>query len=76
MVKKQGASKATDIYGIGAVLYELVSGTTPFYGDDIKTLFNNITNKKLMFPEFFSDAIKDLLKKLLDKNPKKRKLKI
>ena len=72
MVKKQGASKATDIYGIGAVLYELVSGTTPFYGDDIKTLFNNITNKKLMFPEFFSDAIKDLLKKLLDKNPKKR----
>ena len=72
MVKKQGASKATDIYGIGAVLYELVSGTTPFYGDDIKTLFNNITKKKLLFPEIFSNTLQDLLKKLLEKNPKKR----
>jgi serine/threonine protein kinase len=72
MVKHQGATKVTDIYGIGAVLYELVSGTTPFYGNDLRTLYNNIANKKLMFPEFFSDTLKDLLKKLLEKNPKKR----
>ena len=72
MIKKQGASKATDIYGIGAVLYELVSGTTPFYGNDLRTLYNNIIKKKLLFPEFFSETLKDLLKKLLEKNPKKR----
>jgi serine/threonine protein kinase len=72
MVQRQGASKATDIYGIGAVLYEMVSGSTPFYGDDLITLYNNIAKKKLLFPEFFSETIKDLLKKLLEKNPKKR----
>ena len=72
MVKRQGASKATDIYGIGAVLYEMVSGSTPFYGNDLVTLYNNIAKKKLLFPEFFSESIKDLLKKLLEKNPKKR----
>ena len=72
MIKKQGASKVTDIYGIGAVLYELVSGTTPFYGNDLRTLYNNIIKKKLLFPQFFSETLKDLLKKLLEKNPKKR----
>ena len=72
MIKKQGASKVTDIYGIGAVLYELVSGTTPFYGNDLRTLYNNIIKKKLLFPQFFSETLKNLLKKLLEKNPKKR----
>ena len=72
MVKRQGATKSTDIYGIGAVLYEMISGTTPFYGNDLRTLYNSIVKKQLLFPEFFSDTIKDLLKKLLEKNPKKR----
>ena len=72
MIQKKESSKASDIYGIGAVLYEMISGTTPFYGDDLKTLYTNITRKKLMFPEYFSDKIKDLLKKMLEKNPGKR----
>jgi len=73
MVKKQGASKATDFYGIGAVLYELISGTKPFYENDLRALYNNnITKKRLLFPEFFSDKLKNLLTKLLEKDPKVR----
>ena len=72
MVNKKGASKASDIYGIGAVLFELISGTPPFYANDINTLYQNIIGNKLIFHDYFSDELKDLLSKLLEKDPNKR----
>ena len=72
MVNKKGASKASDIYGIGAVLFELISGTPPFYANDINTLYQNIIGNKLIFHDYFSDELKDLLSKLLCRDPNKR----
>mgnify|MGYP002622703822 CR=1 FL=1 len=72
MSERKGFTKASDIYGIGAVLYEMMSGHTPFYEDDLRTLYTNITQKKLLFPEYFSERARNLLKKLLEKNPQKR----
>ena len=60
-----------DIYAIGCIIYELVSGISPLF----LTNFNHITKKKeeeLFFFNYFSDNLKDLLSKMLGKEPKKR----
>ena len=72
MLSKEGTTKASDIYGIGAILFELISGAPPFFNQDENLMYKNISENKLMFPEFFSQEIKDLLRKMLDKNPTKR----
>ena len=72
MIIRKGAGKSADMYGIGAVLYEMIRGTPPFYSKDIKTLYYNITQSKLVLPDYFSNELKDLLKQLLCKDPHKR----
>ena len=68
---RQGTGISADIYAIGALLYELVSGIPPLYF--IKKSFNNKNNEEeLFFPNFFSNNLKDLLSKLLCKEPNKR----
>ena len=72
MISKEGTTKASDIYGIGAILFELISGAPPFFSQDEDLMYKNISENRLMFPEFFSEELKDLLRRMLDKNPKKR----
>ena len=68
----KGVGKSGDLYGIGAVLYEMISGMPPFFSNEIAVLFNKIKNCQLVLPKFFSEDLKDLLRKLLEKDPEKR----
>eukprot|EP00331_Platyophrya_macrostoma_P003886 CAMPEP_0176411094 /NCGR_PEP_ID=MMETSP0127-20121128/3418_1 /TAXON_ID=938130 /ORGANISM="Platyophrya macrostoma, Strain WH" /LENGTH=400 /DNA_ID=CAMNT_0017790657 /DNA_START=1 /DNA_END=1203 /DNA_ORIENTATION=- len=72
MLKRQGATWATDVYGIGTILYELLVGEPPFYSHDISTIYDNMKKGKLTFPKTMSPVAKDLLTKLLDQNPASR----
>jgi serine/threonine protein kinase len=67
---KRGTGKSSDIFGIGAILYEMICGSPPFYAN----CKSNIKNKEnhLLFHDYFSDELKDLLSKLLFKDPTKR----
>jgi len=47
MLSESGVGKPADLYQIGAVLYELILGVTPFYTNNIKKLYHSIQNDKL-----------------------------
>lgn len=69
----QGAhAPAVDWWSFGCVVYEMLSGTMPF-GDSADLtkyeIYTNITEKKLRFGKGFTSRSKNLLLRLLDKNP-------
>lgn len=50
----------------------MITGLPPYYADDKEELFQNIMNDELVMPDHISANCKDLLTKLLDKDPEKR----
>mmetsp|Transcript_17985 Transcript_17985/g.12922 ORF Transcript_17985/g.12922 Transcript_17985/m.12922 type:complete len:85 (+) Transcript_17985:2217-2471(+) len=72
MLKKDGVTEAGDVYQIGVVLYEMLVGIPPFYNDDIKVLYKNISKGKLKIPKYLSKQARNVLIRVLHKDPKKR----
>lgn len=65
-------SYPADWWSFGIMMYDLLVGETPFGGNNRKTIFDKILKKKLQIPNYLSEDAKDLLRKLINKNPQKR----
>ncbi|XP_076061664.1 death-associated protein kinase 1-like isoform X2 [Oratosquilla oratoria] len=67
---------ATDMWAVGVITYILLSGASPFLGENQQETYNNITAVDYSFDEEYfsgtSDLAKDLISKLLVKDPRKR----
>jgi tRNA A-37 threonylcarbamoyl transferase component Bud32 len=72
LLSKKGACKESDIYGLGVMLFELLTGNPPYFSDDIQELFKMINRGKFSFPRYVSSEAKDLMNKLMHKDSKKR----
>ncbi|KAK3341115.1 kinase-like domain-containing protein [Lasiosphaeria hispida] len=68
--KKYG--KAVDWWSFGALGFDLMTGNPPFRGQNHAKIQENIVKQKLIMPYYLSPDAKDLLTRLLRKDPAKR----
>ncbi|KAH6619249.1 kinase-like domain-containing protein [Chaetomium sp. MPI-SDFR-AT-0129] len=68
--KKYG--RAVDWWSLGALGFDLMTGHPPFRGANHAKIQDNIVRQKLALPFFLSPDAKDLLTRLLRKDPAKR----
>ncbi|KAK8799617.1 hypothetical protein WA158_006165 [Blastocystis sp. Blastoise] len=65
----QGHGKPVDWWAFGILLYQLLVGVLPFDGETSEEIFAKILHKTVVFPPSLSYEARDLLKRLLNKNP-------
>ena len=69
IVAKMSYGKSVDWYGVGAVLYEFCLARPPGYSESIEDLKENIQTDALELPKRMPSELKDLLMRLLSRNP-------
>lgn len=70
---KQGYSgNKVDAWSCGIILFALLAGFLPFYDENTKVLYRMIQRDEVKFPKKFPSDAKDLVLRLLHKEPEKR----
>ena len=72
MIKKEGHDTTVDIWDLGVLMFELLSGHPPFSGSNQNELFMNIKKHKILWPDDFPPLAKNLISRILKQNPKER----
>ncbi|PYH98312.1 serine/threonine protein kinase [Aspergillus ellipticus CBS 707.79] len=72
VIQGKSYGKACDWWSLGALGYDLLTGSPPFKANNNAKLQEKILKQKLMLPYFLGPDAKDLLIRLLRKEPSKR----
>lgn len=72
ILEGQVPSKSTDSWALGVVLHSLITGMPPFYHEDADEMHRRILYNPLQLPESLPGVTRDLLKLLLDRDPRHR----
>ena len=72
MINNTGHDEKVDIWCIGVLLFELMTGIQPWSGHDIQTVKHNISRLKINWPKNMDRTAADLISKILRYNPEER----
>ncbi|KAK9470041.1 kinase-like domain-containing protein [Dipodascopsis tothii] len=66
------SGRAADIWAMGVTLYCLLFGELPFRGSNLVDLYASIRHDELVLPDEASPQLKDLFRRILDKDYRRR----
>ena len=72
IIKEEGHNEKVDIWCIGVLLFELITGTLPFKASGVDSLKKNILNLNISWPKDINSEAKDLISKILKIEPNLR----
>src|SRR6185295_15588954 len=71
MLQRKGDARS-DVYSLGAMLFEILSGSAPFQGDSEWEVLRKHESEPVVFPESIPASIRPFIARALDKDPTRR----
>lgn len=68
-IDNKDATPAADLWALGCIMFQLLTGETPFSGGSAYLTFLKVQDGSFEIPTYVSDDAKDLITKLLQKDP-------
>ena len=72
IVNNTGHDEKIDIWCVGVLMFELMTGQPPWRGEDVRTVKYNISQLKINWPRNMDKDAKDLIRKILRYIPEER----
>lgn len=72
LLNHKGACKASDLWALGCIIYQLLAGRPPFKASNEYLTFQKIINLEYTFPPGFPEVAMDLVERLLVSDPSRR----
>lgn len=68
IINKKGHGKSVDWWSLGILIFEMLTGETPFHDSNRKVIQQKVLEEQPVFPSHVSELAKDLITKLLNKS--------
>ena len=72
VLSQQGHGFCVDYWGLGMLVYEMMTGLPPWYTTDRAKLFRRLKSAPLDIPNYFSAQSANCVSGLLERNPRRR----